>query len=115
MSPPHIQGVINTLCGQGVQARSAAEAGTSIHPAGCVAELAGWLRRNLLLLGGIALAVALPQVGTFFSFWGGGCHLGGNPPEELEVGWGRLKGAGAGPWEMGWVFGGGGGTTVAAR
>uniref|UniRef100_A0A8B9ESR4 Tetraspanin 33 n=1 Tax=Anser cygnoides TaxID=8845 RepID=A0A8B9ESR4_ANSCY len=56
------EGVINTLCGQGAQARSYAEAGASIHPSGCIAELAGWLRRNLVLLGGIALALALPQL-----------------------------------------------------
>ncbi|XP_040401232.1 tetraspanin-33 [Cygnus olor] len=56
------KGVINTMCGQGAQARSYAEASASIHPSGCIAELAGWLHRNLVLLGGIALALALPQL-----------------------------------------------------
>ncbi|XP_074684243.1 tetraspanin-33 [Strix aluco] len=56
------QAVVNTQCGWGVQARGYLEAGAVIYTTGCVDTLGSWIHSNLLLLGGIALGLALPQL-----------------------------------------------------
>uniref|UniRef100_A0A663M127 Tetraspanin n=1 Tax=Athene cunicularia TaxID=194338 RepID=A0A663M127_ATHCN len=56
------QAVVNTQCGWGVQARGYLEAGAVIYTSGCVDTLGSWIHGNLLLLGGIALGLALPQL-----------------------------------------------------
>lgn len=39
------------------------EAGNYIHANGCIDKLVNWIHSNLFLLGGIALGLAIPQVG----------------------------------------------------
>ncbi|XP_078533796.1 tetraspanin-33 [Lissotriton helveticus] len=56
------QSVINTMCGQGMQALDYLEAGLYIHTSGCIDRLVNWLHTNLFLLGGIALGLAIPQL-----------------------------------------------------
>ncbi|KAK9400288.1 tetraspanin-33 [Crotalus adamanteus] len=54
--------VINTMCGQGVQRLSYPVASEVIHPDGCIDRLVDWMHSNLLLMGGVALGLALPQL-----------------------------------------------------
>ncbi|XP_029472502.1 tetraspanin-33 isoform X2 [Rhinatrema bivittatum] len=54
--------VINTMCGQGMQALNYLEAGEFIYTNGCIDKLVNWLHSNLFLLGGIALGLAIPQL-----------------------------------------------------
>ncbi|XP_075285274.1 tetraspanin-33 isoform X1 [Opisthocomus hoazin] len=56
------QAVVNTMCGQGMQARSYLEASAFIHTNGCIDKLVNWIHSNLVLLGGIALGLAVPQL-----------------------------------------------------
>ncbi|XP_069085455.1 tetraspanin-33 [Pleurodeles waltl] len=60
--PSDRQSVINTMCGQGMQALDYLEAGLYIHTNGCIDRLVNWLHTNLFLLGGIALGLAIPQL-----------------------------------------------------
>ncbi len=57
------QMVINTMCGQSMQELEYVEAGDFIHTNGCIDKLVNWIHSNLFLLGGIALGLAIPQVG----------------------------------------------------
>ncbi|XP_056272223.1 tetraspanin-33b [Pseudoliparis swirei] len=54
--------VINTMCGFGVQTKSHLEANKSIYPVGCVDKAVVWIESHLLLVGALALGLALPQV-----------------------------------------------------
>ncbi|XP_074880614.1 tetraspanin-33 isoform X2 [Buteo buteo] len=54
--------VINTMCGQGMQAMSYLEASAFIYTNGCIDKLVNWIHSNLFLLGGIALGLAIPQL-----------------------------------------------------
>nr|XP_040024569.1 tetraspanin-33-like isoform X2 [Gasterosteus aculeatus aculeatus] len=56
------QTVINTMCGFGVQTMSHLEANKSIYAAGCVDKAATWIESHLLLVGALALGIALAQV-----------------------------------------------------
>ncbi|XP_009074865.1 PREDICTED: tetraspanin-33, partial [Acanthisitta chloris] len=56
------QAVINTMCGQGMQARGYLEASAFIYTNGCIDKLINWIHSHLFLLGGIALGLALPQL-----------------------------------------------------
>ncbi|NXW12094.1 TSN33 protein, partial [Fregetta grallaria] len=56
------QAVINTMCGQGMQAMSYLEASAYIYTNGCIDKLVNWIHSNLFLLGGIALGLAVPQL-----------------------------------------------------
>ncbi|XP_075781556.1 tetraspanin-33 isoform X2 [Pelodiscus sinensis] len=56
------QAVINTMCGQGMQAMNYLEASEFIYPNGCIDKLVNWIHSNLFLLGGIALGLAIPQL-----------------------------------------------------
>ncbi|XP_077954105.1 tetraspanin-33-like [Gasterosteus aculeatus] len=60
----HIQKetVINTMCGFGVQTMSHLEANKSIYAAGCVDKAATWIESHLLLVGALALGIALAQI-----------------------------------------------------
>lgn len=60
--PPPPQAVINTMCGQSMQARSYLEASKVIYTNGCIDKLVNWIHSNLFLLGGVALGLAIPQV-----------------------------------------------------
>ncbi|XP_010192642.1 PREDICTED: tetraspanin-33, partial [Mesitornis unicolor] len=54
------QAVINTMCGQGMQAKGYLEASAFLHIAGCIDKLLNWVHG--FLLGGIALGLAVPQL-----------------------------------------------------
>ncbi|NWW43325.1 TSN33 protein, partial [Pedionomus torquatus] len=54
--------VINTMCGQGMQAMGYLEASAFIYTNGCIDTLVNWIHSNLFLLGGIALGLAVPQL-----------------------------------------------------
>nr|XP_040024571.1 tetraspanin-33-like isoform X3 [Gasterosteus aculeatus aculeatus] len=56
------QTVINTMCGFGVQTMSHLEANKSIYAAGCVDKAATWIESHLLLVGALALGIALAQI-----------------------------------------------------
>lgn len=57
------QAVINTMCGFGVQARTGDPAATKqIYPVGCADRAVLWIESHLLLVGALALGLALPQV-----------------------------------------------------
>lgn len=51
------------MCGQGMQELEYIEAGDHIHTNGCIDKMVNWIHSNLFLLGGIALGLAIPQVG----------------------------------------------------
>ncbi|XP_044533835.1 tetraspanin-33 isoform X3 [Gracilinanus agilis] len=55
------QTVINTMCGQGMQALDYLEAGKVIYTNGCIDKLVNWIHTNLFLIGGVALGLAIPQ------------------------------------------------------
>lgn len=57
------QTVINTMCGHGMQKLEYTEAGKFVYTNGCIDTLVNWIHSNLFLLGGIALGLAIPQVG----------------------------------------------------
>ncbi|XP_042325873.1 tetraspanin-33 isoform X1 [Sceloporus undulatus] len=56
------QSVINTMCGQGMQALNFLEASEFIYTNGCIDKLVNWIHSNLFLLGGVALGLAIPQL-----------------------------------------------------
>lgn len=58
------QMVINTKCGHGMQIFEYTEAARSIHTNGCIDKLVNWIHSNMFLLGGIAMGLAIPQVGA---------------------------------------------------
>lgn len=51
------------MCGQGMQELEYSEAGDYIHTNGCIDTVVNWIHSNMFLLGGIALGLAIPQVG----------------------------------------------------
>lgn len=57
-----VQAVINTMCGFGVQTQNYLEANKSIYPVGCADRAVMWIESHLLLVGALALGLALPQV-----------------------------------------------------
>ncbi|XP_024618882.1 tetraspanin-33 isoform X2 [Neophocaena asiaeorientalis asiaeorientalis] len=54
--------VINTMCGQGMQALDYLEASKVIYTNGCIDRLVNWIHSNLFVLGGVALGLAIPQL-----------------------------------------------------
>lgn len=56
------QAVINTMCGFGVQTQNYLEANKVIYPVGCADRAVMWIESHLLLVGALALGLALPQV-----------------------------------------------------
>lgn len=57
------QVVINTKCGHGMQIFEYTEAAAYIYTNGCIDKLVNWIHSNMFLLGGIAMGLAIPQVG----------------------------------------------------
>ncbi|XP_059489115.1 tetraspanin-33-like [Neocloeon triangulifer] len=55
-------GLVNIMCGYGVQKHTPAEAGKKIYTTGCVEEVRIWLERNLYTIACVALGVALAQL-----------------------------------------------------
>ncbi|ERE89483.1 tetraspanin-33-like protein [Cricetulus griseus] len=60
--PTPNQAVINTMCGQNMQALDYLEASKVIYTNGCIDKLVNWIHSNLFLLGGVALGLAIPQL-----------------------------------------------------
>ncbi|KAM6284169.1 LOW QUALITY PROTEIN: tetraspanin-33 [Spheniscus humboldti] len=58
--------VINTMCGQGMQAMSYLEASAFIHTNGCIDKLVNWIHSNLFP-GGIALGLGPQLVGILLA------------------------------------------------
>eukprot|EP00064_Thunnus_orientalis_P000235 superscaffoldBa00000011_g235 len=56
------EAVINTMCGFGVQTQNFLEANKSIYPVGCADKAVMWIESHLLLVGALALGLALPQI-----------------------------------------------------
>ncbi|CAL8263033.1 unnamed protein product [Merluccius merluccius] len=56
------EAVINTMCGFGVQAQNYLDADKSIYPVGCADRAVLWIESHLLLVGALALGLALPQI-----------------------------------------------------
>ncbi|XP_070686375.1 tetraspanin-33b isoform X2 [Pempheris klunzingeri] len=56
------EAVINTMCGFGVQTQNYLEANKSIYPVGCADRAVMWIESHLLLVGALALGLALPQI-----------------------------------------------------
>ncbi|XP_035859678.1 tetraspanin-33b isoform X2 [Sander lucioperca] len=54
--------VINTMCGFGIQTQNFLEANKSIYPVGCADKAVMWIESHLLLVGALALGLALPQI-----------------------------------------------------
>ena len=55
-------GLVNIMCGYGVQERSVAEASKLVWASGCIEVVRTWAERNLYTIAGIALGVALSQL-----------------------------------------------------
>lgn len=60
--PSVVQAVVNTMCGFGVQTQNFREANKVIYPVGCADRAVMWIESHLLLVGALALGLALPQV-----------------------------------------------------
>ncbi|XP_034444206.1 tetraspanin-33b isoform X2 [Hippoglossus hippoglossus] len=56
------EAVINTMCGFGVQTQTFLEADKSIYPVGCADRAVMWIESHLMLVGALALGMALPQI-----------------------------------------------------
>ncbi|XP_035499087.2 tetraspanin-33b isoform X4 [Scophthalmus maximus] len=56
------EAVINTMCGFGAQTQNYLEANKSIYPVGCADRAVMWIESHLLLVGALALGLALPQI-----------------------------------------------------
>ncbi|XP_034079278.1 tetraspanin-33b isoform X2 [Gymnodraco acuticeps] len=54
--------VVNTMCGFGVQTQKYLEANKLIFPVGCADKAVLWIESHLLLVGALALGLALPQI-----------------------------------------------------
>lgn len=50
------------MCGFGVQTQKFLDANKSIYPVGCADKAVMWIESHLLLVGALALGLALPQV-----------------------------------------------------
>ncbi|XP_063240081.1 tetraspanin-33-like, partial [Bacillus rossius redtenbacheri] len=55
-------GLVNIMCGYGVQELSVAEAGKKVWTSGCIEIVRSWAERNLYTIAGFALGVALSQL-----------------------------------------------------
>ncbi|EDW00405.1 tetraspanin-33 [Drosophila grimshawi] len=55
-------GLVNIMCGYGVQEHSVAAASKLIWPSGCIEIVRVWAERNLYTIAGIALGIALLQL-----------------------------------------------------
>ncbi|XP_071441020.1 tetraspanin-33-like [Hetaerina americana] len=55
-------GLMNIMCGYGVQELPVAEAGKKVWTSGCIEMVRNWAERNLYTIAGVALGVALAQL-----------------------------------------------------
>lgn len=55
-------GLVNIMCGYGVQNRPVAEASNLVWASGCIEVVRAWAERNLYFIAGVALGVALSQL-----------------------------------------------------
>ncbi|EFA09920.2 tetraspanin-33 isoform X1 [Tribolium castaneum] len=55
-------GLVNIMCGYGVQTLSVAEASKKVWTSGCIEIVRSWAERNLYTIAGIALGIALSQL-----------------------------------------------------
>ena len=55
-------GLVNIMCGFGVQEMKSAEVSSKIYRSGCIQSITLHVEQNLTLVGGIALGVALSQL-----------------------------------------------------
>lgn len=55
-------GLVNIMCGFGVQAMKTTEAMTKVYTKGCISSIQGFVESNLYTVGGIAFGVALAQL-----------------------------------------------------
>ncbi|KAK7863700.1 hypothetical protein R5R35_003086 [Gryllus longicercus] len=55
-------GLVNIMCGYGVQELSVAEAGKKVWTSGCIEIVRSWAERNLYTIAGVALGIALSQL-----------------------------------------------------
>lgn len=58
----HLQTVLNTMCGYGVQPLDKGAAARLISTVGCLEKIVRWARTNLLLVGGLTLGLLLLEV-----------------------------------------------------
>ena len=63
-SPSHVSdpGLVNIMCGFGVQEMKSSEVASKIYRGGCIQSIQVYVEQNLTLVGGIALGVALAQL-----------------------------------------------------
>lgn len=55
-------GLVNIMCGYGVQEHSVAAASKRIWTSGCIEIVRVWAERNLYVIAGVALGIALLQL-----------------------------------------------------
>lgn len=55
-------GLVNNMCGNGVQRTPVSEASKKVWTSGCIEIIRAWAERNLYTIAGIALGVALSQL-----------------------------------------------------
>ncbi|XP_077286746.1 tetraspanin-33-like isoform X2 [Arctopsyche grandis] len=55
-------GLVNIMCGYGVQKLSVAEASKKVWTSGCIEIVRSWAERNLYTIAGVALGIALSQL-----------------------------------------------------
>lgn len=65
----HLQTVLNTMCGYGMQRLDAGAAAGDVFTVGCLEKIMGWTRTNLLLVGGLTLGLLLLEVTHRWRWW----------------------------------------------
>lgn len=58
----HLQTVLNTMCGYGMQLLDEGAAAQDIFTVGCLDNIVRWTRTNLVLVGGLTLGLLLLEV-----------------------------------------------------
>ena len=55
-------GLVNNMCGNGIQKAPVSEASKKVWTSGCIEIVRAWAERNLYTIAGIALGIALSQL-----------------------------------------------------
>lgn len=58
----HLQTVLNTMCGFGMQSLDTGAAARDIFTGGCLEKIVGWTRTNMVLVGGLTAGLLLLEV-----------------------------------------------------
>lgn len=58
----HLQTVLNTMCGYGMQQLDRGAAAQDISTVGCLEKIVRWTQTNLVLVGGLTLGLLLLEV-----------------------------------------------------